>query len=159
MALYIISIFVTGVTPGPPFRRKDRKGDCQVKFRQLLMTKLYYIHTLLAVSQLWVRIYCFVPTDIKPISTIFLVALLSILFIHITIAPQPTFNYVYLVSCLNLLVLETANNRFLVASLSPKRNWPISLIVSVLISQLKIQLNLFICLFHLFVGALRCTVL
>ena len=52
------------------------------------------------------RIYCFVATDIKLISTIFLVALLIILSIHITIAPQPTFNYVYPVSCLNLLVLR-----------------------------------------------------
>jgi len=41
-------------------------------------------------------------------------ALLVTLFIRITIVPLPTFNYVRLVSCMNSLALETADNRILV---------------------------------------------
>jgi len=48
-------------------------------------------------------------------------AFLITLFSRITIVPQPTFNYARLVSSINSLVLETADNRILVASPSP--NW------------------------------------
>ena len=63
-----------------------RAHACRMSSNSLI--RLHHIvYTLLAVSHQWVRIYCFVPTDIKLISTIFLVALIIVLFIHITIAP------------------------------------------------------------------------
>jgi hypothetical protein len=51
-----------------------------------LVRSHHMVCTLLAAIHQWVRTYCFVPTDIKLISTIFLVALLIILFFLIIIA-------------------------------------------------------------------------
>jgi len=64
-----------------------------------------------------------------------LMALQITLFIRITIVPQPTFNYMRLVSCLNSLALETADNCIFITSPSSKRNWHISSINSVVVSH------------------------
>jgi len=84
------------------------------------------VYTLHVVIHQWVWIYYSVPIDLKLILMVCFMVHLITLFIRITIVPQPTFNYVRLVSCMNSLALETADNRNLVTSLSPKRNWRIS---------------------------------